>query len=381
MAITDVQTDNVVGVRTGTGWTIDVTACNLLTNLSVKDFIVLLDGSVASNNDFTKNTATLLVYSGAAVPTNTSVEVRRETPVELVKVVQFGDRFASDDWNTELAYRARWQAEANLNGKGAGTTVSSVIPLNDPFSASWDNDVIRPATRNALYDELILKADLSSPALTGNPTAPTPITADNDTSIATTAYVKSNLISYATLASPTFTGVPTAPNPAYGLDSTALATTAYARDILTPAVAANLSNAINFPHSTTTDVVFNDTEFDTDSMYNSSTGLFTIPTGRAGWYMVFASIRLDGTAINNFSFLSMSLATAAGSGVRLMYQLADPGASTGNGTMLTSSAFAFLSAGTSYKITVFQQNGSSTTATNSAGTSARNKLFVMRLPF
>lgn len=34
------------------------------------------------------------------------------------------------------------------------------------------------------------KADLASPAFTGNPTAPTPLTADNDTSIATTAFVK-----------------------------------------------------------------------------------------------------------------------------------------------------------------------------------------------
>ncbi len=33
------------------------------------------------------------------------------------------------------------------------------------------------------------KANLASPALTGNPTAPTPSLGDNDTSIATTAFV------------------------------------------------------------------------------------------------------------------------------------------------------------------------------------------------
>lgn len=37
---------------------------------------------------------------------------------------------------------------------------------------------------------LTAKADLASPAFTGNPTAPTPSTGDNDTSIATTAFVK-----------------------------------------------------------------------------------------------------------------------------------------------------------------------------------------------
>jgi hypothetical protein len=39
---------------------------------------------------------------------------------------------------------------------------------------------------------------LASPTFTGDPKAPTPATTDNDTSIATTAYVKSNLTSYAT---------------------------------------------------------------------------------------------------------------------------------------------------------------------------------------
>jgi hypothetical protein len=37
-------------------------------------------------------------------------------------------------------------------------------------------------------------APLDSPAFIGNPTAPTPLTADNDTSIATTAYVQSNIV-------------------------------------------------------------------------------------------------------------------------------------------------------------------------------------------
>ena len=37
-------------------------------------------------------------------------------------------------------------------------------------------------------------APLDSPAFIGNPTAPTPATADNDTSVATTAYVQSNIV-------------------------------------------------------------------------------------------------------------------------------------------------------------------------------------------
>ena len=44
-----------------------------------------------------------------------------------------------------------------------------------------------------LQTQLGLKAPLASPALTGNPTAPTPTAGDNDTSIATTAFVTNAL--------------------------------------------------------------------------------------------------------------------------------------------------------------------------------------------
>lgn len=74
-------------------------------------------------------------------------------------------------------------------------------------------------------------APLVSPALTGNPTAPTPATSDNDTSIATTALVTAKVsaatVSLAPLASPAFTGTPTAPTPLASDNSTKLATTAY----------------------------------------------------------------------------------------------------------------------------------------------------------
>ncbi len=52
-------------------------------------------------------------------------------------------------------------------------------------------------------------APLASPTFTGDPKAPTPATADNDTSIATTAFVKAQ--GYAPIASPTFTGTVTIP--------------------------------------------------------------------------------------------------------------------------------------------------------------------------
>lgn len=68
-------------------------------------------------------------------------------------------------------------------------------------------------------------APIASPLFTGNPRAPTPSAGDNDTSIATTAFVAT---SFAPLASPAFTGNPTAPTPSNGDADTSIATTAFA---------------------------------------------------------------------------------------------------------------------------------------------------------
>lgn len=87
-------------------------------------------------------------------------------------------------------------------------------------------------------------APLASPALTGNPTAPTPAPGDNDTSIATTAFVAALGALKADLASPTFTGNPAAPTQAAGDKSTKLATTAFVR---TPGIQSVTSAATVTP--------------------------------------------------------------------------------------------------------------------------------------
>ena len=54
-----------------------------------------------------------------------------------------------------------------------------------------DGDTTHSPSGDAVFDALALKAPLASPAFTGNPTAPTPTAGDNDTSVATTAFVTS----------------------------------------------------------------------------------------------------------------------------------------------------------------------------------------------
>ena len=61
-------------------------------------------------------------------------------------------------------------------------------------------------TGSVLTIDLSAYAPLASPVFTGDPKAPTPATADNDTSIATTAYVKANLANYLPLTGGTLSG-------------------------------------------------------------------------------------------------------------------------------------------------------------------------------
>jgi len=106
-------------------------------------------------------------------------------------------------------------------------------------------------------------APLASPTFTGSPSAPTPSPGDNDTSIATTAFVVSTIASSiaalpaasvtsfngrtgavtlagidvtgaggALLASPVFTGDPRAPTPLLGDNDTSIATTAFVQGVM-----------------------------------------------------------------------------------------------------------------------------------------------------
>jgi hypothetical protein len=74
----------------------------------------------------------------------------------------------------------------------AGHALSADVTLvkGDVGLGNVDNtaDTAKPVS-TAQQTALDLKANLASPAFTGNPTAPTPTAGDNDTSIATTAFV------------------------------------------------------------------------------------------------------------------------------------------------------------------------------------------------
>jgi hypothetical protein len=121
-------TASVNVTKSGTGFTIDVTAANLLEDLSIKDFEVFHDGVLASKADYAKTSRTLLTYSGASLPTDTPILVKRKTPNVVVQSVTYADRFSSSLWNDELDRIIRWREE--IDNTAAGGLVPVLIGNN-----------------------------------------------------------------------------------------------------------------------------------------------------------------------------------------------------------------------------------------------------------
>ena len=91
---------------------------------------------------------------------------------------------AAGDNTTQLATTAFVQAALTALINGAPATLDTLKEI----AAAINND---PNFSTTINNALALKAPLSSPALTGTPTAPTAAQSVNNTQIATTAFVKS----------------------------------------------------------------------------------------------------------------------------------------------------------------------------------------------
>lgn len=102
-------------------------------------------------------------------------------------------------------------------------------------------DSVNGQTGNVVLSvaEIFGAAPIASPVFTGNPRSETTLLSSNDTSIATTAFVKGqgyattmDLSNYAPLASPALTGNPTAPTPSLSDNDTSIATTSFVRSAI-----------------------------------------------------------------------------------------------------------------------------------------------------
>lgn len=68
----------------------------------------------------------------------------------------------------------------------------------------------------------------------------------------------------------------------------------------TPAFFATLNATQNAAGSTNVTVLFNQTSFDTNSGFNTSTGKYTIPTGQSGKYFFYWGLMLNNDFVNRW---------------------------------------------------------------------------------
>lgn len=76
------------------------------------------------------------------------------------------------------------------------STVGAIVALgisDTAYDGSWNGVTDVAPSKNAVYDQMELKAPLASPALTGTPTAPTAAVLTNTTQLATTAFVQQEI--------------------------------------------------------------------------------------------------------------------------------------------------------------------------------------------
>lgn len=382
----------------GGTFTVNVTACNLDPDLTIRDFLVLENGTLTVNpNSYTKATPTSLQYSGPTLAT-TTLEVRRNTPRAVITTVLPATKIRSTDWNREFDRRVRIQEEVDLYGAGGGFTVR--LPINDAYSAAWATDTLFSPTRQALYNQMQTYISSVSPALTGTPTVPTQLTTDNSTAIANTAYVKNNLTSYAPLASPALTGTPTVPTPLTADNSTTVANTAYVKNNLVsyaplgsptftgipvlPTFSDGIKttqavNALNLQRRskpvvrlqrnttftctalTTVDLPFNNELSDVDNVY--SAGIFVAPF--TGVYSVDALVDLGNTDL-----VAITFETTANVEVG---RVAQARLNTSANICACGSTVVELVAGTSYKFRIYANH----TATTQIGSQCRANIYYL----
>ncbi len=113
------------------------------------------------------------------------------------------------------------------------------------------------------------------------------------------------------------------------------------------AMRANRSSTQSINNSSTTDVVYSSTIFDTAGSYNSSTGVYTI--GTTGYYRISASADF---ATNSTGLRSLDI---AGTNSANLLLISNP--ASGNITVLSGSTTLKYSAGDTVKITCFQSSG------------------------
>ena len=137
----------------------------------------------------------------------------------------------------------------------------------------------------------------------------------------------------------------------------------------TPAFCARLSSGLTLNDVTTTDVVYQTELFDVGSCYNTSNGVFTVPSGEGGKYYIYTSTFFFDNEGNMSDFLLYMHSTVGGSASQDVIARAE---STSNGTTFTQRNLTYsivlpLSAGDQVKIQAYADQNDSSAAAIASG--------------
>lgn len=163
----DNSTATVLVSRSGAGWAVDVSACNLSLDTTVKDFRVTIDGVIVPNSSFTKTSPTVITYTGASIGVDLlPVSVVRATPIERVApLIGYGSRLSTVSYEGELnrLHRIAYEVEERLlNVEAGGGLGGSPIVNESILSGNWVGDTVQGATRANIAEALTLRLLVSN---------------------------------------------------------------------------------------------------------------------------------------------------------------------------------------------------------------------------
>lgn len=108
----------------------------------------------------------------------------------------------------------------------------------------------------------------------------------------------------------------------------------------------------SIPTATTTTVIFNSEYFDTNSAHNTSTGVFTVPTGKGGKYLVSAIVEFAGSAAGARSIDVLTNGTGS-----CCLDFLFAGSVHAAGDMLKGSTIVSVAEGNTIELQVYQNTG------------------------
>lgn len=234
--------ENGVTVGPSSGSTITVDEVNLEQHLVISNNVASSRIDFKVNVNGSQSTLLTLLPSGEVRLLNDPVEPTGAATKNYVD--QLHDELTAAIYDANTGLLSYLISNVDALSARIGNNLDSIESIQD--------DIVN------LDAKVDTKANIASPAFTGNPTAPTPIVSSNDSSIATTefvvnadddvktyvdaeieslqstltGYVNTGLALKSPIASPIFTGTPSAPTPSLSTDTTQLANTAWVRDLI-----------------------------------------------------------------------------------------------------------------------------------------------------